>query len=391
MKQYPHRLHALALIALVLAFGCGAHCIAQRSPHRGINLGVIANTPWARMDSIWQMFQLQIPYLSQKPPVATTMPYPVIIGYLYADSVARTTRIDSISDHMSGWNSWNDTLALIASGLYQMMDWDPIRYAQYIIETDLGYRPQDSTHVFVDSTNTPVYVLPPVSSQYSCVLRPIESAVFRGVYKLWPVAQERKRCLAIMNSGWILRVTVDSIDSTLNTHSPEGYNIYSVYAHVADTLKGRVFPDWCSSRESYLLPSSRSVFGKPPGEQVQTIGPCHSIRFEYTPHLWATGKYGSESESWRYVADTVFLDGARNFRLLPGQEAIVFLRLQNHRFDDDFDYFDLGLARSSSAGILRIDGNTVYDPNRIWSTSGTLTYSEFLSLFESIKSTIVLH
>jgi len=77
--------------------------------------------------------------------------------------------------------------------------------------------------------------------------------------------------------------------------------------------------------------------------------------------------------------------------MLPGQEAIVVLDLINHRLDDDFDYLNLDLSQNCSAGILRIDGSTVIDPNRYWSTTGSLTYSEFLTRFENLKLAIIAH
>jgi len=69
----------LALLS-VLVLSLNGYCFAQRSLNRGINLGALEHSPDARMDSVFQMFQLKIPYLTNKPPIATSMPYPVMLA-----------------------------------------------------------------------------------------------------------------------------------------------------------------------------------------------------------------------------------------------------------------------------------------------------------------------
>lgn len=135
-----------------------------------------------------------------------------------------------------------------------MVDWEPVRFRQYTRETELGFQALDTIFHFVDSTGSNVFDLPPVASKYTCILKPISQRIVNGIQLYWPVPDERKACESLVRSCWILRVRVNSVDSTLNTQSSEGYQCYTVFAHVQDTLKGGGFPDWCSSNSTYMRP-----------------------------------------------------------------------------------------------------------------------------------------
>jgi len=367
---------------------------AQRSTNRSLNIGA-----WTSNGGLFgsnnMMFQIRAPYLSSLPPLASSMPYPVIISYLVADSACRTTKPDSLANRIRQWTSWNDTLAMMTSGLYQMVDWDPLRFAQYSRETELWFNASDSTMNWVDSSGTPMHVLAPLTSKFTTTLEPIETAVKRQVVKYYPTAAERGKVGAMLGALWILRVQIESIDSTLNVLSPDGYNRYAVTATVVDTLKGSYFPDYCSQVSSYMWPDLQATVDKSDSKrdaEIQTDPePCNKIRFEYTPHLWASGRFGTETPGLTMVCDSAFLNASRDFRLLPGHEAIVFLSLRNHLVSDSYDYFNLDIDAGKSYGILRIASNMVIDPNKIWSSTGMMTYTAFTTMFNFLKQSIINH
>jgi len=339
-----------------------------------------------------RMFQTKYPYLSVLPPITPSMPLPVKLGYVYLDSIARYAHEDSVRSFLRSLSPWNDTVAKLCSGYYQLVDWDPGRFRQYIRETAFRRNTDDTATALYTVVNGSVVRLDDttevVPSTFKTSLSEFEWWILDCVKRNWPVAVERKQISALLKSKQILRIRVDSLDSTRNRFSDGENYRYAAVCTVLDTLKGRVFPDWCAENGMYVNPLPEEPSHHKKNENPQSLNPCHKIRIGYTADQWLTGRHSYVTDI-RYTVDSAFLDANQSFALEPGDEAIVFLEYYNWRPDDTFDYWEIMLSTSASQGILRIENDIVYDPARIWTDTTSVPYATFRTTVSELRERIV--
>lgn|GEM_PF-975005 len=394
IRSSPLRLHVIIRSCFLLLISWSvlvttAH--AQRTPNRKISINSSLATGSFMTDEI-RMFQTKYPYLSVLPPITPSMPLPVKLGYVYLDSIARYAHEDSIRSFLRSLSPWNDTVAKLCSGYYQLVDWDPGRFYQYILETAFRRHTDDTAAALYTVVNGSDVRLDDttefVPSLYQTDLGEFERKLTKHVERFWPVPTERQRVRALLRSSQILRVRVDSLDSTHNRFNGGENFRYAAICTVLDTLKGKVFPDLCSESGRYVNPIPEQPSNHKENATPQSEGPCQKIRFVYTADHWLTGKHSFDN-SIPFTVDSAFLNADQDFTLEPGDEAIVFLEYFSWRPDDAYDYWEIMLSRVASQGILRIENDIVYDPARIWTDTTKVPYAIFRTTVSELRERIV--
>ncbi len=380
----------LAIVA-VIATTVLSDAAAQRTPKRGMYLPSVRARRMVCEDSL-QMFQIKSPILTSLPPLQTNMPLDVLVAYIGADSIARTATPRQMNGIVDSMFSLNDTLKQFGKYLYQVVDWNPVLFMQYQLETQYRRKgiPNDTLH-FVDEngnpTDTAAGALPDL---YRIGLTFAIPAMRSKYVKYAPSGMTKEAARALLVADYVLRVRVDSVDSCRNYQTPESTALrFSAYATVLDTLKGKVFPNLCQNRSQYLQPYQQGLRNKEDVPQPHSSSPgiaCNKIRFEYWKGAYRTGDYTAAGLG-KFYRDTVFLDQEQHFTIPAGTECIVFLQFHNPLVDDDYDYFNLDLGMNSSYGILRISDNTVVDLNKVWWPSN-LTAGQFTTRFNQLVQQI---
>ncbi len=321
------------------------------------------------LDSSTYMFQHGFPIIKDIPPLSTGMPYEVMLGYIYLDSLLTYAPQKSVDSLLNTWDNLNDTLTGALKYHYILNDYNPIIFQQYAGEVKLhqkintnlkiiGYEPSDSNYT-------------PIRKYQSDLTITIYKAVekFRKIYESDMV----KALYSMLYADYILRIEVLDIDSMQNKNSSLDYNRYNVTARIKDTLQGQVIPEYDYGQ--YIVEEEE-------GEKYPLF------TFQYTPldhgHIYVL------NENRMYTqADTAFMENG-DFDMDIGQEAIVFLRFVNHKYDFEYDYYDLDLEPRCSLNLLRINENdNVIDVNNVWSENIEISYDNWKQIYQNLLSIIM--
>ncbi len=363
--------------------------LAQRSPNRGLSMASTRNARMICEDSL-QMFQLKRGHLTTIPPLYTNMPLDVLVAYIGADSIARTAFHLPLKSYVRSIGTFNDTLKQFGRLLYRVVDWDPILFRQYSDETtfrQIGIS-NDTLH-FIDSNGTNLDTLSGAPPSLFRVALPMHLPSMESKYlRYMPDSLNKQSIRALLRADFILRVMIDSVDSCRNYLTGDTSQLrYAIYASVLDTLKGRVFPNLCHHANQYLQPYRAALNVKIDQPQPQSSsGTCNKIRFETWHGAYWTGYWAAHTNA--FTRDSTFLDAEGNFVMRPGIECIVFLTLENHLVDDDYDYFNLDLNTTLSYGVLRVADGHVKDLNHVWSPTN-LSVTQFRQRFNQLVNVIV--
>lgn len=385
------RILHMMLAVTILTMGSVVELCAQRTPNRGMYLPSVRARKMVCEDSL-QMFQIKSPILTSLPPLHTNMPLDVLVAYIGADSIARTIAPLQMQSMIDSMSTLNDTLKQFGRYLYKSVDWNPVMFMQYQLETQYRRKgiSNDTLH-FVDENGNPTDTAagaPP--DLYRISLTSAIPTLLGRYARFAPSGMSKEAARALLGSMYILRVRVDSVDSCRDYLSPEpSAQSFAVYATVLDTLKGRVFPNLCQNRSQYLQPYQQALRIKDLAPQPLSASPgigCNKIRFEYWKGAYWTGVY-SASGIPNFKRDTAFLDHEQHFIMRPSAECIVFLTFANPKVDDDSDYFNLDVNTARSYGVLRITNDAVIDLNQVWWPSN-LTVSQFTTRFNQLVQQI---
>jgi len=307
-------------------------------------------------DSTTAMYQHQYPILRTLPQLNTTMPYDVLLSYIYLDSIARFDTKGQTFDHSEAWRTMNDTLKGMLQYMYRMVDYNPKIFTQYLIETSLK------------------------SSKYKADLYGIMVNLRRDMLRAVPNRTEARALYSIFYPDYILRVRVNRIDSMILKPTPLSQGnpyVYRVTADVLDTLKGQTFSD-CN--EQAIL---RNTDNKP---MVLAEGRYSCIQFQY---MAANYFQPSMTMEWPYANRDEAFSKRGGFSMEVGQEAVVFLTYQDQRYDSAYDYIELGLEPQASYNALPIIDGKVRDVNGIWSDQPMMEYAEWRSRFMGLREKIL--
>jgi len=246
---------------------------------------------------------------------------------------------------LKNMNTDNDTLHTLWKYAYEMMDYDPLRIYQFLNDQDI----ERSIYRNISTYN-----------------------FYRMIGKIGKIDNSKNwQLYAALNSMYILRVTVLSIDSMKSSIISLGdsnqFNHYQITCIVTDTIKGKVIP--MSLPDNNLNSKnfkSNSSYNYPTFKFITTS--YSSPQFINATHF---------TPQFKKVDSLIFDFSRMIMRLKPGQEVIVFLQPTDCIWTKTHDYFRLVVAYPYSGGVLPIVNGMVSDINKIWSDSTLIPYNSW--------------
>jgi hypothetical protein len=361
-------LKSIALVAIVLVANLVSSTTLYSQNESGTrNIGAYENMLKGRhswYDTSTAMYQHQFPIIRSIPPLSITMPFNVLLSYIYTDSLLRFTPRTTLTNRINSWSSLNDTLKWMVYGDYVMSDYNPIIYSQFWQET-ANWRIANTSI----RTDSPDDTLPAITGKYNASYNSIKPKLDVKIAQVLPDSIS-KAIMSLLTCEYILKIKVISIDSMIDKLSsgsfPDSY-YYRVTAIVYDTIKGKILPPAPIDSQEYRKKNNI------PLENSYGI-----IQFGYTNRayqsLWSSG-----DGKFRYSEpDSAFIRGVgTEFSMKLNQEAIVFLTYFNNKIDYQHDYFDLSLDPLASFNALPIIDGDVRDVNKVWSQNLLMPYSSW--------------
>ncbi len=310
------------------------------------------------------LYETQYPILRSLPPLSITMPWDILASYIYMDSLARFDNTNLTERTLDRWRyerMINDTLRGMAKYIYRMMDYDPSRFTQYIDEVDLKG-----------------------GTRYKASLRGISSRVSPLIFESLPSTEPRAAFMALLESSYILRVKVCSIDSMPTNSSSRGAKyLYQVTADVLDTLKGQVF---------IPCPEAQQLSQQKTSSMARTLSSHPGcMQFVYVNGLYFNPRTIPPGAPDIYTArDPEFAFGRDSlFAMKAGQEAVIFAVHNGRLVDSANDYYHMRLDARTSFGALPIINGQVRDINHIWSDQTMLSYEEWKRQFMALRDRLL--
>ncbi len=349
---------ALPFCLLLLIVGAQQSIAQNESGVRFLLPSAFSNSGY---DSTTDWYHRKFPILRSLPPLNSGMPPEVMAAYIHLDSLARfNTNGDLVQPDKAtaAWRARPELLKKTLAACYTAMDYDPLMFEQYDMETALK--------------RGRIYKIP----------LGFITGYFPGILtKAASIPREGGGLRAAFAPDYVLRVKVVTIDSMLTNYStplPGGIYIFSVTAQILDTLKGRAIP-FCEPNPvgngSNAMPLSTNM---PP-----------TIRFQYFHN-----NYVSYSSRWDKMPeqDSAFIamneGGWRDFTMHVGQEAVVFLDHSAWKLDTMYDYYDLAMSAEAYYALPIINGQ-VRDVNHYWSDNLLMNYADWRRRFLEIREKIL--
>ncbi len=280
--------------------------------------------------------------LEYVPPLSVYMPIDAIIGYIGVDSIRRSIVLEDLQEFL-GRQTYNDTIKYIMRFFYQMVDYDPIKYALYENYGDYA----------------------------TCPVPFIEDEVVNHFTKVCT----NKGDDLLMRAYYIAHVKISDTYNTTDTTAivyPRGVN---VTCEILDTIKGRVIPA-CYDLNQYSTNKSNDV---------QTL-PTDCIQFTYALD-WPRGNMdgyestiliGTDGYPWTGIKPKL-IDSLGNEWIQKNKEYIVFLKPVLACETDSSVYYSIFPAGwgFETYGLYPIENGIVYDPNDDFGFGNNLTTAVF--------------
>ncbi|MBL8003777.1 MAG: hypothetical protein JNL36_01655 [Candidatus Kapabacteria bacterium] len=290
-------------------------------------------------------FHRAFPILRTIPPIDTTMPLDIQLTYFYVDSLFRRPINQLFGKHFDKlikdlhWNS--DTIRYAWKFLYKLEDYDPIKSAQYKLETFINGGVKYKSKYF--------------------------HTKFNLVQKTKTLPDSlRLKVYSLIEPIYVLKIVVFALDSIDSTRE------FNVICKVLDTLKGKKIP---------MLPENNTLKS---GETIKSSFPL--FQFSY---LSSTVQQNTELSHGKHLYkyyEPHFYDASKfMMRMKPGDTAVVFLFEGNDVRSKTHDYLYIRIDPFASNGALPIINGKVKDINKIWSNELYLPYEEWKEEFEKNK------
>lgn len=336
----------IIVVVLILMFGFSVMDAQVRKREYLDSINAEMNGYWYHPE--FDQYEVQYPKLQIVPPLSMGMDYETLLSYIFLDSVIRTASTELLFinylDYWKETKTKNDTIIQAVKYLYKIIDYDPIRFAQYNA-----------------SVAAAVYQIPPdVAGGF------IKERLYDIAGEFGPNSQAIED---LIRSDYILKVHVNSVDSMPERNYPPKKGIYpneftyKVNATVSDTLKGRVFKN-CSPQ---------AILGNPNSGQSLDAQICFT---------YGTGPY--QNDVYPFKLNPALKDGAGNLRLRAGQDVIVSLSYDSYLWDKNYDYFDLSLI-----SVYPVIDGQVKDISHVWSNSVSLNYGDWRAVFDQKKEMLL--
>jgi hypothetical protein len=292
------------------------------------------------------------------PPLTSDMPYDVMIGYIIGDSVARglyLAKQDSIFRSLTP----ADTLNYGLKYLYEMIDFDPIRFFLWG-----SYRPMSTT-----------YLSPP------SVLR---TRLIERAKKALP---DSMRTAVLCTSDIIAHIKVNETQGKIDTMAAYAKHAVLVTSTIVDPIKGQRIPNcWIDSRtKGDKGRSVASAIANAEGSRPAAPGAC--LQFEYRLE-WTRLNHSMARTS----LDSTLVDRDGKQWIQPGGEYIVLLELVALGRDNAHSYAVLSPEAwfGTVCSMYPVIDGKVYDPYNDFGFGANLTVEQFKDALR-IKTHSITH
>ena len=299
-----------------------------------------AETATAQIVDSGYVLYLKTPRLQSYPPFNTGMPLEVVIGYIYIDSLRKqwSRDVDSFFGRMTN----SDTLRQALKYLYNVDDYDPIKF--------LNYRRTSPQ--------------PRSGPTYHTSGELIRADLLEQAGRVLP---DTERTKMICYADVIARIVVTGLEPRYNNSkgASDGFpNQIIVSSEVVDTIKGRVLP---SCFTGYL------VKGKQP--TPLTLPNC--LPFCYSPQEHLSGLFGDVDYGLRHT----MTDSLGNPWVKLGGEYIAFLSFDLVGGDSLSIYYSASLPKiqTTQGSLYKVIAGHVSDPNNDLGFGTNPTVSDFIA------------
>ncbi len=283
--------------------------------------------------------QVNVPIIGTFPPLNMGMPFDVLLGYIYYDSLCRTmTRhaIDSFASRLTN----SDTLTHALKYLYEMDDYNPVTFSQWLkVTPSLGHYKTSPGYVYTNLIRVASAIIP-----------------------------DTQRTAILSGSDFIAHVRINSIQSYDDTAQSDLQNEVIVDCAVLDTIKGDVYPPCLGTI---------ALHGK--GSRTSSIEDC--LQFVYSPSSPRMAPSGDVLYSWMPRLQ----DSLGNPWISVDQEYVVFLSIRG--LGNDSSNFVLtiypAMFKSSVSGLYPIQSGVVQDTNNDFGFGANLPTADFIAALRS--------
>lgn len=346
------------LIVLTIVIICTISAYSQ-------NEDGVRNVDFLHENPPFSAFHTGVPIIRSIPPLSMSMPLDVLLGYIamdslgrfYNDSAFRAVRGKSLYTEFEELKPSNDTLHTFWKYWYQMMDFDPIRFQQYLNEQ---YLTQNNKYSF-RFTYDVAYLL----GKSHKLNHPL-----------------RRRIAATLIPDFILKVQVVGIDSMKAPIDSYGdvnkYKFYDIKCIVLDTLKGKIIPQDCESNNLIKNKTEQTVTNN-----------CY-FHFVISTNSYPQTRLSSHSVIYFPKIDSLIFDTEKAImRVHNGQELIIFVNCINSLYTKTEDYFQIYSSPEASNGVLPIVNGMISDVNKIWSDSTWIPYETWKERYNEVVDIIM--
>lgn len=277
----------------------------------------------------------EIPHLTDYPPLTTDMPYDVLIGYIASDSACKNVHYDEITNFVNN-QSYNDTLRYIMRFYYQMADYNPIKFYQF-----LKFSPQS-------------YKTPPSYVKNEVLDRIRITSPNPTIHRL------------LLASTIIAHVEVTDTFTINQNDEIICKNLSIVSANILDTIKGNFIPECTSINGNELSKVSTRDLND------------NCLQFEYC-YEWTTS-FGEK-----------LVDSSGIGWIKQNHEYIVFLGPRIICSDTTNTYMTLMPEGRMTAtfGMYPVIDNIVHDPNNEFGLGETVPIIEFKNQLQMYINEII--
>lgn len=323
----------------------------------GIRSGNLENMNYFDIHN--NIYPFQVPIIKNIPPIDSFVPNDIYFGYRVVDSLAKLFTTEQAIAYINTlhWNS--DTMKTILRYLYNLENYDFVRFNQYLYETEYNQLGRYKSNLN--------YLRRFLISKY------LEDNI-----------PNKMRNISIIGSNAILLVEVVKIDSMKALHPSVSrnvdtltYDFYKATFRILDTLKGIHLP--CSVPDNNLKE-----------EQIHSFSyPTMFVKFDDNTY-WQDKNESHRSPFFKKIEPMFYDTTKKMFCIKSGDTAIVFLDNSYLQSKTTYDYFYLRLSCYYSNGALPIVNGMVKDINHIWFDQDFTPYQDWKNHFNSVKDSIFL-
>jgi hypothetical protein len=320
-------------------------------------IATLGNAQWKGQLSYKGLVKIPLAWQSNYPPLQTDMPYDVLVGYIYFDSLVRSLNVpsgqmDSVVNSI-GW----DTLKYALKYLYEMSAFDPVAFDQ-LLGGDNGTAYQYSSAAFTLQTI-------------------LNHATFLG----------HRLDAELIGTTAIFDVMVNDTATMVDSTIPSLNKLETVYCTILDTIKGQNFPTCDNIYKAKKIPI-KTLNSKSRNTPQNVPGDC--IAFE--DYLWWQQNIKNPEFQFSRTTLNNSLDGQPWIK--SEHEYIVFLNFNDLGVDTSLGYkaswvsISSGLSNSTEMGAYPVQSGIVYDPNNDFGFGTGLTVAAFKAALRSKIQTI---